>query len=198
MEAENSQAKVVNLHEHAAENLKFIRETMHRSVTFTGVTGKGMVFCGVIACIVSWMAAGQIADTWLGMWGAAFIVATSVSFWLTFKKTADHGQSLFEGNGRQLMLAFIPALGLGGVMTLSVIQGGDYKSLPGIWLSLYGLGITTGGAWSVKAIPLLGAVLMLLGSVTLLTPVSGDLMMALGFGVLHISFGIYIWRAHGG
>lgn len=198
MEARDQKARVVNLHDHAAENLKFIRDTMASATTFTGVTGKGLVFCGFTALVTSAVAWGKEPWTWLGIWSAALLVAGPVAFLFMARKAAAHGQSLVEGTGRKLLIAFLPALALGGVVTLTAVQGGDFKSLPGLWLALYGLGVTSAGAWSVKAVPLFGCVLLLLGCVTLLTPVNGDLMMAAGFGVLHVGFGTYIWRIHGG
>ena len=58
--------------------------------------------------------------------------------------------------------------------------------------------VMTAGAWSVRIIPVMGALFLACGAVTLLLPVSGDLMLALGMGGLHIVFGLIIWRHHGG
>ena len=61
------------------------------------------------------------------------------------------------------------------------------------------IGVTTAGAHSVRAVPLMGIGFMTLGAMALLLPnVSGDLMLALGFGGLHIGFGAHIARRHGG
>jgi hypothetical protein len=64
---------------------------------------------------------------------------------------------------------------------------------------LYGTGVVTGGSHSVKPVPVMGVVFMLVGVVALLTPVAwGSHFMAGGFGGLHIVFGALIWRKHGG
>jgi hypothetical protein len=71
--------------------------------------------------------------------------------------------------------------------------------LPGVWLLLYGTGVVTAGAFSVRIVPVMGLCFMAMGTVTLLSPLAwGNYLMALGFGGLHIIFGIIIARKYGG
>ena len=52
-------------------------------------------------------------------------------------------------------------------------------SLPGVWMLLYGAGVATGGAFSVRIVPLTGGLFMAAGAVTLfLPPAWGDAAMA--------------------
>jgi hypothetical protein len=55
-----------------------------------------------------------------------------------------------------------------------------------------------GGTQSVRAVPAMGAAFLVLGAVAALAPGWSDVLLALGFGGLHLAFGPYIARRHGG
>jgi len=188
-----------SLQQHAADNLRFIRATMESATAFTGVSGKGYVIAGISAVFAAWLAAQQASPaTWLGVWLLEMVLAGSAALALTAVKTEKQGQALWSASGRKLLLAFIPAMAIGGVLTLTLFLRGDVSLLPGIWLGLYGAAVTTAGAHSVRIIPVMGIAFMLLGATVLLLPLPADLMLGAGLGGLHIVFGILLWRNHGG
>lgn len=85
------------------------------------------------------------------------------------------------------------------VLTLVFFVQGNYNFLPGMWLLLYGAGVVTAGAYSVRIVPVMGACFMVLGVAAFFSPVAwGDWFMAAGFGGLQIIFGAIIARKHGG
>jgi len=71
--------------------------------------------------------------------------------------------------------------------------------LPGVWLLLYGAAVASGGAFSVRLVPILGLCLMALGVLAFVVPDWwGSFLMAVGFGLLHIGFGLAFARNYGG
>jgi len=64
---------------------------------------------------------------------------------------------------------------------------------------LYGTAVVAAGAFSVRIVPVMGAAFITVGAIALFAPVSwGTALMMVGFGALHIVFGIVIARRHGG
>ena len=58
--ADQDRQDPVNLSDRAAENLKFIRETMERSTHFTAVPGYGGMLMGATAIVAAYIASNQI------------------------------------------------------------------------------------------------------------------------------------------
>ncbi len=115
------------------------------------------------------------------------------------RETMDASAGLFSGPGRKFLLSFTPPIIVGGLLTFALFQAGVQAAIPGVWLLLYGTAIVTGGAFSVRVVPVMGLALMGLGAIALFAPSNwGDAFMATGFGVLQIGFGLWIARHHGG
>ena len=189
----------VALHERAADNLRFIRETMERATSFTAVSGLGLVLVGVTALIAAALAASRATpEGWLAVWGGELFVALGISLVTMARKARAEGLPLFSHTGRKLLLAFTPPMTAGALLTLALYLEHGLAMLPGVWLTLYGAGVMTAGAYSVRAIPIMGAAFIALGAVALLAPLPGDLLLAAGMGGLHVVFGVVVWRSYGG
>jgi hypothetical protein len=188
------------LHERAEENLRFIRETMTRGVSFTAVPGKGGVAMGAIGLAAAALASRQAsAREWLFVWLLAALLAFAVGVVAILLKARAAGVSMTRGAGRRFALALLPPLLAGSALTLVLARIAAFGVLPGLWLLLYGSAVLAAGAHSPPPVPALGAFLVGLGLLALaLPPAFGDPLLAAGFGVGHIVAGALIGRRHGG
>jgi hypothetical protein len=188
------------IHDHAAESLAYIRDTMERTAAFTAVPGWGGVAMGLTAIAASLVAARQLTPrAWFLVWMLELTVAVTIAFGAMLRKSRRHQQPLRSAPGRHFVSTFAPPLAVGALLTPLFYRIHQIDRLPGVWLLLYGAAVVTGGAFSVRIVPLMGLGFMLLGAVALAAPAGwGDLFMAAGFGGLHILFGLIIARRYGG
>ena len=190
----------VPIGQHAVEDLRFIRETMERAAAVTAFPGWGQVVIGVTALAAAVLATRMSNVTaWLGVWLAEWVLAAAIGAAAMAFKSRAAGPLFGNGALRRFALAFSLPLVAGAVLTLRLHQAGWHDALPGVWMLLYGVGIAAGGAFSVAAVRAMGGAFMLVGTAALFAPAGyRDLWMAGGFGLLHIGFGIWIARRHGG
>jgi hypothetical protein len=188
------------LHERALDQLTFIRDTMEGASRFTAVPGRGIVLIGLTALAAAWIASRRATvEGWILTWLGEAVSALAIGVVTAAVKARAAGVALLSAPGRKAALAFAPPLLAGAVLTAALYRAGRPDLLPGSWLLLYGTGMVTGGAFSVRVIPVMGLGFVLAGAATLLGPASwGGPAMAAGFGGLHLLFGLLIWREHGG
>lgn len=183
----------------AHENLRYIREVISRSVEFTAVPGWGMVGTGVTAILAYLLARRVAIETGLAIWvGEAFLAATLLGL-ATFRKAGRQGLLLRHKVSRRFLLNLAPPLVAGALLSGALWRSGQLEPIPGMWLLLYGTGVLTGGAFSVRPVPMMGLAFGFLGGLALLiSPLYQNELLMLGFGGLHLAFGAFIARRHGG
>ncbi len=188
------------LHRRAAEDLSFIRDTMARTVPFTAVPGWGGFIMGLTALPAAWFASGrEVPAEWLAVWLAEAVIALGIGG-VAFVRKAERTQTpILSMAGKQFVGNFAPPVVAGALLTPVLYHAGLTEHLAGLWLLLYGTGVTTAGAFSIRVVPVLGITLMALGGLALVVaPAFADLFMAVGFGGVQIVFGLVIARKYGG
>jgi hypothetical protein len=190
-----------------AADLRFIRDTMERSASFTAVPGWGQVILGATALAAAWFAQKEFAQrafvqpnsAWLKIWLAEAFLATLIAVISMIWKANRRGLPLLSGPGRKVALGLFPPLIAGAFLTFLLQRAGLEPALASAWLLLYGAGIITGGAYSVSIVPVMGLCFMATGALAALAPAAwANYFLAAGFGGLHIIFGFFIARRHGG
>ena len=187
------------LHAHAMDNLRFIRQTMERAGPFTAVPGWGGVAIGVVGLVAAAVADVPGGAAWMWTWLGAAAVAAGVGIVTMLRKARASNLPVTGTPFRRFALAYVPPIAAGAALTPVFAANGIAARLPGCWLLLYGTALATGGALSVRVVPLMGLAFMVLGVAAFAAPVSwGNAFMAAGFGGLHIGFGLIIARKYGG
>jgi hypothetical protein len=190
----------ISMRERAADDLGFIRATMERAASYRAVPGWGGMRMGFIALAATPIAiSASTPSRWFMTWMLAALLGGSVGVFEMFRKARFEGVSLLSGAGSRFAKALAPGLITGSLLTLVLQNTGPLELLPGVWLLCYGTAVVGAGAHSIRAVRTMGLAFMLVGALALLGVVwapdarlAGDLCMAVGFGLLHVVFGIVI------
>lgn len=188
-----------SLHGRAMDNLEFIRGAMQSSTEFTAVPGYGGALMGVTAIVAAFVASGQTWRFWLVTWLLEACLAFAIGLLTMWQKSKLVETSLNSAPARKFAKGFAPPLFAGIVITAMLYLNNLFEYLPAAWLTLYGTSVITGGAYSVRAVPIMGWFFLALGAAAVFIPIGyGNWLMGAGFGGLHIIFGLIIARKYGG
>jgi hypothetical protein len=188
------------MHAHAIDNLRYIRQTMESAGSFTAVPGIGGILMGATALGAALVAGhGPGTTFWLAIWLVAAVAALTIGVLFAAQKAHAVKMPLLTGPGRKFVRGLVPPMLAGAVLTAALYRAGVPGPIPGAWMLLYGTGVVTGGAASVRVVPVMGICFMVIGAAALFAPPSwGNGLLAAGFGGIHILFGTIITVKYGG
>jgi hypothetical protein len=190
-----------SIHERALDDIRYIRSAVENAGQFTAVSGRGGVAMGVTGLVAAVAAATQTSFPlrWLAIWLTAAVVAASIGVLSMAWKSRRAGSSLASAPARRFALAFFPAIAAAAALTIVLVGRAEFDLLPGMWLLLYGVAISAGGALSVRVVPFMGLMFLMTGGAALLVPfAAANILLGVGFGLVQIGGGLVIIRRYGG
>lgn len=179
---------------------------MERSTKFLSLSGLSGVMAGVTALVGAYIAHLMLAGT-ISLFGnllfdlvclAAIILLVSICFGLYFstKKAKKQQAKFWMPATVQILTDFSIPLITGGLLCIILIYNQTALYIAPIMLIFYGLSLIYAGARTYKDIKILGFCEIGLGLLAAIFTHNGLLFWALGFGVLHIIYGIVIYWKH--
>ena len=106
------QNEPVNIGDHAMDNVRFIRDMMERSTSFTAVPGFGGMLMGITAMAAAYIAAQQSSPlNWLIVWLTEAVLAFAIGLLAMWQKSKLGGQSLFSVPAQKFAFGFTPLAG---------------------------------------------------------------------------------------
>lgn len=192
-------AKTVPLDSHATATLRYIRASMDAAagVPIPGSAGITMGVVGLVATALSLLP--QLAPYWFFIWLAAAPIAAIVGG-LLLARSVSVATFIAPGTpGRKLAYGLLPCLFAGAAMTVVLAGAKLQAAMPGTWLLLYGCALVSASATTTAIVASMGSLFVALGIAALVAPVAFHVpLLGLGFGGLHILYGILIGRGiHG-
>lgn len=190
------------------EDLKEIKDIMNRSSRFISLSGLSGVSAGIFALIGAYFAYETVYyNQDYFEYRRAIINYTSVKnlliigsltltgalgsgIFFTYLKTKKHKQKLWDFQSKRLVLNLLLPLGVGGILCLILLYQNYINILAPMSLIFYGLALVNASKYTLGEIRSLGLVQIVLGLFGTAFVGYGMLLWAIGFGVLHIVYGI--------
>jgi hypothetical protein len=188
----------VAIDSHALGTLNYIRASIEAAGAFAvpGIAGIAMGAVGVVATVIASLPA--FSSHWLEIWLVAAMAASAIGVVLIARQPA-RGFVLYRGPARKFVLSLCPALLAGAVLTGVFWQEGHTSLIPGMWLLLYGCAVLSASMMTstamVRLIVVMGGLFVAYGLLAFqLPPRWHNFTLGMGFGALHLIFGILIGR----
>ncbi|MBK8147344.1 MAG: hypothetical protein IPK58_03800 [Acidobacteria bacterium] len=125
----------INISDRAIDNLKFIRETMERSTSFTAVPGYGGVLMGVTALGAAFVANSQTSIRgWLFVWLTEAALAAVIGLFAMWQKSRISKSSLLSGPAKKLLVNSLPPILCGVFITLGLWRFGHFEVMIPVWI----------------------------------------------------------------
>ncbi|WP_346238020.1 hypothetical protein ABDK00_002985 [Niabella insulamsoli] len=203
------------MNENIREDLQHIRKMMEQSSRFISLSGMSGVVAGIIAIIGAGVAYFIYdADGSNYMVGfpemynrqmisrlvilALLVLAGALTSGILFtvKNSKRKGLKIWTATTRQLLLSLAVPLIAGGLFCIACLYQHYFTIVAPATLVFYGLALVNAARYTYSDIQNLGYCEILLGIVALFIPGYTLFFWALGFGVLHIVYGLVMYRKY--
>ena len=197
------------------DDLKDIKDMMNRSSRFISLSGLSGVFAGIFALAGAFLAyrtvytnqdylsyrqtiiTPEIITALLIIALVTLILSIASGILFTSRKAKREGQKLWDLQTKRLLVNLLIPLVTGGILCLMLLFKGYIGLVAPLTLIFYGLALVNASKYTLSEIRSLGIVQTVLGLIAMYFIGYGLLFWALGFGVLHIVYGIIMQVRYG-
>ena len=190
-------------------DLHQIRTMMERSTKFLSLAGWSGIVAGVLglaAGVLVMQLSGRtgsnallaadfslpLAQQFLAVAAITLLTAVVAVLWFSLRKAHKLGQSVWNAAARRLLVNMAIPLTVGGILVFILIFHGATGLVPGAMLMFYGAAMLNAGNFTFGEIRYMGIAEMGLGLLAAAFTQWSLLFWVVGFGALHIVYGIYL------
>lgn len=189
-----------------------IRSMMERSSRFISLSGLSGIFAGVYALVGAWLVFDRMYTSegvlyrrvytnpynsdvlfMLLVAGAVLILALGTGIFFTTRKAKAQGLKIWDHTTRRLLINLLIPLTTGGIVCLILLNNHHYTMFAPVTLIFYGLALVNASHHTYRDIRYLGLTEIIIGLLAFVYIGYGLLFWALGFGALHILYGLIMY-----
>ena len=210
MDSPNQQA------DQSLETLRDIRRMMERSSRFISLSGLSGVSAGICALAGAWVAhnwmqayyggggtitrygymreeAHDLKWRLIGLAVVVLVAALTTSTWFTWRKARKSNLPVWDLTTKKLLINMAIPLITGGLFVLGLVYHTEWYLVAPACLVFYGLALVNASKYTLSEIRYLGIMEIILGSINMYYTEWGLHFWAIGFGLLHIIYGLIMW-----
>lgn len=199
---------------HNLQALNDIKKMMERSSRFISLSGISGIVVGVWALIGAFLANNRIntyfqkeypgegvcpsclKNDLILIAAFVFFAALITATLFTFFKSKKQNIPIWGSSARRLLWNTMIPMVAGGFFLWRMMELNQYDLIASGCLIFYGLALVNGSKYTLGEVKYLGYAEIILGIINLWMVQKGLLFWAIGFGVLHIIYGIAMWRKY--
>lgn len=199
------------------EDIKAIRKIMEDSSRFLSLSGHSGVFAGILAiagALAAWFfilgsedyrftqffgnltEESVVAHRWLLLAdaGAVLLLSLVFAFYFSIRKARRDGKAVWNPVSRRLLLNLFIPLTTGGIFVMAMLIQGYLQLAVPCFLIFYGLALVNAGKFTIGEVLYLGILEIITGLVSVVVPGWDLVFWIFGFGILHILYGLAMYR----
>lgn len=185
------------------DNIKYIRSMMERSSKFLSLSGISGISAGICALIGTFLGhltlnkkliiTNNLLYDLIIIASFVFLSAAASGLYFSSRKAEKNGANLWSPITIQILKDFGVPMFVGGLLCIIFITKNISFMVAPIMLIFYGLALIYAGARTYYDIKILGVCEITLGLLAALVSGYDLIFWAIGFGILHILYGIVIY-----
>ena len=202
----------------SADELKTIRKFMEESTKFLSLSGLSGVFPGIFSiagAFIAWLLILDKGNFTYEMYNSlpreataalrwkmildalsVLLLSLTAAFYFSFRRANKSGISFWTPASKRLLLnLFIPLI-TGGIFALILMIQNDIQLIIPVFLVFYGLALINAGKFTYNEVFYLGIFEIITGLISAFFPAQGLIFWILGFGILHIAYGLLVYRRY--
>jgi hypothetical protein len=199
------------------DDLKHIKHMMERSSRFISLSGFSGIAAGICALVGAWFAHKKIycwvnGDCTIGglidtggikllnnlFWIAAitFLCAFISAFLFTYLRSKKDNTPIWGATTIRLLWNMVIPFTIGAFFIIRMMQLGEFELVAPGCLIFYGLALVNASKYTLGEIRYLGYGQLVLGIINLWLVDYGLYFWTIGFGLLHIVYGLWMWNKY--
>lgn len=187
------------------QDIAEIRSMMERSSKFLSLSGWAGIMAGIYALTGVWFASYVLgfnptelfytSPNLMNVMMLAFLIlilALVTAIFFSWRKSQQKGENVWNATSRRLLTDMATPLITGGILILFLISQGLIGLIAPATLLFYGLALYNAGTYTIFEVRLMGIIQIVLGLMSSWFIEFGLIFWAIGFGVVHMIYGVYM------